>query len=239
MAWIESHQQLKDHPKVIDLMCSMGWGLNETIGALHRFWWWCVDYAEDGDLRKHNDARIALAVGLNVDAGKHFVDSMVQSCWIDREPYFRVHDWWDYVGLFLQIKYKHNPIKWNRIRKKYKNGSNNRSKNSIPNLTKPNLTKPNTPPISPSGGFEEFWVSYPKKIAKQNALKAWFKLSPDVVLAGNILAALERHKTNPSWLKDNGQWIPLPASWINGRRWEDEINVKKTADDVMREVFGG
>jgi hypothetical protein len=141
MAWIESHQQLEKHPKVIDLMCAMGWSLNETLGALHRFWWWCVDYAEDGDLRKHNDARIALAVGLNVDSGKHFVESMVQSCWIDRDPYFRVHDWWQYIGLFLQIKYKHNPSSWKRIRSKYKNGSNNRSKNSIPNLTKPNLTK--------------------------------------------------------------------------------------------------
>jgi hypothetical protein len=235
MAWIESHQKLEKHPKVIDLMCAMGWSLNETIGALHRFWWWCVDYAEDGDLRKHNDARIAIAVGLNVDSGKHFVESMVQSCWIDRDPYFRVHDWWQYIGLFLQIKYKHNPSSWKKIRSKYKNGSNNRSHNSTPNLTIPNLTKP-TPP-TPSRGFEEFWVSYPKKLAKQAALKAWVKLAPDEALAGRVLAALEKQRANPDWLKDNGQWVPLPASWINGRRWEDEIVVRKTADDVMREVF--
>jgi len=240
MAWIESHQQLEKHPKVIDLMCSMGWSLNETIGALHRFWWWCVDYTEDGDLRKHNDARIALSVGLNAESGKHFVDAMCQSGWIDREPYFRVHDWWDYVGLFLQIKYKHNPSKWKKIRSKYKNRSNNRSDNSIPNLTKPNLTK-HIPPISPQGdGFDDFWKEYPRKIAKHNALKAWFKLKPDETLRGVILKAVARQSASDSWRAENGKYIPHPATWLNGHRWEDQVlTAKKTADDVMKEVFGG
>jgi hypothetical protein len=24
------------------------------------------------------------------------------------------------------------------------------------------------------------------------------------------------------WTKNNGQYIPLPATYLNGRRWEDE-----------------
>ena len=238
MAWIESHQQLKDHPKVFDLMCAMGWNLKETIGALHMFWWWCVDYAEDGDLRKHNDARIATAVGLNSDQAKNFVDAMCQSGWIDREPYFRVHDWWHYVGRFLNGKYSSEPKRWKRVKCMYEGRKVTRRLPSLPNLTKPNLTKP-IPPISPNGeSFEIFWKEYPRKIAKQNALKAWLKLNPDSALAGVILDAVRRQKNNPGWLKDGGQFIPHPATWLNGRRWEDETTVRKTADDVMREVFG-
>jgi len=149
MAWIESHQELERHPKTLRLMVLMGWGLDETIGKLHRFWWWCVDYAQDGDLRKYNDALIGSVVGLNSDDAKRFVEAMVNcggesaSGFIDRLPYFRVHDWWDRIGMFLQIKYKHQPERWQTIKNLYYNGSKNVAKNSTPNLTIPNLTKPN------------------------------------------------------------------------------------------------
>ena len=120
MAWMESHQSLKNHPKVFDLMHSMGWDLDTTIGKLHRFWWWCVDYAESGDLTKHNNDRLARAVGLNGGKeAKKFVEEMIKASWIDTKPYLRVHNWWDYVGKFLQGKYSHNPDVWRRIQKAY------------------------------------------------------------------------------------------------------------------------
>ena len=151
MSWIESHQALEKHPKVYDLMNLMEWDLDRTIGKLHRFWWWCVDYAEDGDLRKHNESRLAIAVGLKPEDGEKFIDSMMKSYWIDKKPYLRVHDWWHYLGRFLQVKYKHNPNKWKRIQKLYnkrsKGGSNISSDNHIPN--QPTLTnQDNQPNIS-------------------------------------------------------------------------------------------
>lgn len=71
--------------------------------------------------------------------------------------------------------------------------------------------------------FNEFWSAYPKKTAKAQALKAWQKIKPDDELVQKILSALERHKRSAQWLKDNGQYIPYPASWLNGKRWEDEL----------------
>lgn len=157
MAWIEAHQTLKDHPKVIDLMNLMEWDLDTTIGKLFRFWWWCVDYAQDGDLTKHNDSRLAVAVGLNGSQGKQFVESMVQSGWIDREPYFRVHDWWEYIGRFLQTKYKQNPKAWKEIQERCLNGSKNIQPNlTQPDLTQPNLTKPKESDKKPSEFSEAF-----------------------------------------------------------------------------------
>lgn len=70
--------------------------------------------------------------------------------------------------------------------------------------------------------FNRFWVAYPRKTAKQQALKAWQKLKPDEGLTDTILSALERFKQTEQWRKDNGQYIPYPATWLNGRRWEDE-----------------
>jgi hypothetical protein len=119
MAWIESHQRLLSHPKLIDLMYLMGWDVDVTIGKLTRFWWWCLDYAPDGDLRRHNPTRLAGAVGLPADQAEKFVHALVTARFVDTRPYFRVHDWWDYVGPFLQTKHKRHPQLWQRVKLLY------------------------------------------------------------------------------------------------------------------------
>jgi hypothetical protein len=72
-------------------------------------------------------------------------------------------------------------------------------------------------------GFVEFWASYPRKKSKGDAIKAWNKLKPNLDLVSTILDAIYKAKGSPDWLKDNGQFIPYPASWLNARGWEDEI----------------
>ena len=70
--------------------------------------------------------------------------------------------------------------------------------------------------------FDEFWTAYPKKVSKAAALKAYRKIKPSESLQAEILAAVSRAKTSVDWSKDDGQFIPYPASWLNARRWEDE-----------------
>ena len=70
--------------------------------------------------------------------------------------------------------------------------------------------------------FSQFWSRYPRKEAKQDAMAAWQKLSPSVDLANTILDAVEAQMNN-NWQSREKQYIPLPASWIRGKRWEDEI----------------
>lgn len=89
--------------------------------------------------------------------------------------------------------------------------------------------KQQTSPASRVGGelsesFEKFWSVYPKKTAKKDAFKAWEKLKPNEELTAKILKSLEQQKKSVQWTKDNGQYIPYPATWLNGRRWEDETN---------------
>lgn len=72
--------------------------------------------------------------------------------------------------------------------------------------------------------FNKFWAAYPKKVDKQNALKAFKKIKVPVDV---LLKALEEHKKQPDWLKDKGKFIPHPATWLNGKRWEDEIGVSE------------
>jgi len=71
--------------------------------------------------------------------------------------------------------------------------------------------------------FSLFWSAFPKKKAKGDAEKAFKKLNPDEGLMSTLLSAIEKAKKSDDWLKDGGKFIPHPATWLNGQRWEDEI----------------
>lgn len=74
--------------------------------------------------------------------------------------------------------------------------------------------------------FDTFWEKYPRKVGKGDARKSFEKISPDSILLDKILAAIENQKNNPQWLKDKGQYIPHPTTWLNQERWLDEVDVK-------------
>lgn len=59
MTWIESHSELRDHPKRKRLSRKLGLDLYQTIGLLNCLWWWVMDYAPDGDLSRFDSADIA------------------------------------------------------------------------------------------------------------------------------------------------------------------------------------
>lgn len=94
---------------------------------------------------------------------------------------------------------------------------------STSNSSKSNKNKKkNSNTKGSTSGFGDFWTVYPKKKAKEAAKKAWDKLRPDEELRSIILQAVQAQINNPDWKKAGGQYIPHPASWLNGRRWEDE-----------------
>ena len=72
-------------------------------------------------------------------------------------------------------------------------------------------------------GFDAFYAAYPIHVKRSDAEKAWNKISPDDDLRSNIMAAVEQQRKSEQWTRDGGKFIPHPASWLNGRRWEDEV----------------
>lgn len=79
-------------------------------------------------------------------------------------------------------------------------------------------------------GFSWFWSEYPKKHHKADAEKAWKKIKADPEKTDLILEALFRHRRTRQWQKDNGQFIPNPATWLNRRSWEDVLTDADFAD---------
>jgi hypothetical protein len=68
--------------------------------------------------------------------------------------------------------------------------------------------------------FDRFWQNYPRKVGKVKAEAAFQKVTVPVEA---LLAAIEEQKKSAQWTKENGQFIPHPATWLNGKRWEDQL----------------
>lgn len=74
--------------------------------------------------------------------------------------------------------------------------------------------------------FDRFWGAYPRKVAKGEARKAWRKLDPDDDLTEQICEAIETAKAAEQWRKDEGRFIPYPATWLRREGWEDRHEVE-------------
>lgn len=71
--------------------------------------------------------------------------------------------------------------------------------------------------------FEEFYQQYPKKVARKEAEKAWARLSPND--KQKALDALPTHLKYWDVKGTQRDYIPHPATWLNGARFEDELEL--------------
>lgn len=91
-----------------------------------------------------------------------------------------------------------------------------------------------SPPKSPASGgrrgrpirlsgdlFDKFWQAYPRKASRGQAERAFAAIAPNEQLVALMIEGIERAKTSDQWRRDNGQFIPHPATWLRARGWED------------------
>lgn len=75
--------------------------------------------------------------------------------------------------------------------------------------------------------FETFYKFYPKKKSRGDAEKAWKVAKPNIDI---VMKALQWQKLQEDWIKDNGKFIPYPATYIRDKKWLDEPPESKTPD---------
>lgn len=103
MAWIESHQELANHPKVLRLARLLDESRPTVIGYLHLLWWWALAYADDGNLADYSDEEIADAIGWDDDAPT-LIGGLMEAGWLEEDK--TLHDWWDYAGKLVERRQK-------------------------------------------------------------------------------------------------------------------------------------
>lgn len=143
MAWIESHQSLRDHPKTKRLCGILRLDGSAVVGNLHYLWWWAIDYRMDGVLTGLNDTEIAEAAGYRGDS-KSFVDALVKAGFLDRrDGVLTIHDWRDYCGNLVSKRLERLADKRRKMADNIRQTAGNGGKcpPTVPNHTEPNPTK--------------------------------------------------------------------------------------------------
>jgi hypothetical protein len=80
--------------------------------------------------------------------------------------------------------------------------------------------------IKYSENFQRFWLAYPhrKRKGKKPSFELWQKKKLDDKI-NIIVKALEEQSRSVDWVKESGQYIPNPTTWLNQERWEDTVTL--------------
>jgi len=228
MAWIKFDTATPDKPEVWQMAAALGVDADAVVGKLLRVWAWFDTHSENGNAPSVSKVTLDRHVG---NAG--FCDSMLSVGWMadDGEtislPNFDRHN---------GETAKKRALTASRVAKHKRSGNADGNASSVKTaLPREEKRREDIKaPHSPQGGsghvkrkqanaeqFEAFWKAYPKKTAKQDAEKAFAKINPDQPLFALMMDSLSRACRSADWQKDGGQFVPYPATWLNGRRWED------------------
>lgn len=248
MAWIQVHQQIKDHRKLLSAADELEIEPAHMLGLLVSFWLWALDNTPSGSLEGISSRMIARAAQWDGDPDE-FVNAMENAGLLDEEKpgVLTIHDWYEYAGKLIDQREaekirsrrrraasgtesaaKSKPTAGRPPDDRKKTGGIvdqtivNQSKEDIGDIPHTPKTATDAKPDAQERRFDEFWQQYPKKVGKKAAQTAWKRLKPDADLHDRIMHAVALARTSEQWNREGGRFIPNPATWINQGRWDDE-----------------
>lgn len=255
MAWIESHQELARHRKTKRLARKLEISVPAAIGHLHIFWWWAMDYAQDGNLSKFDPDDIA--DGALWEGKSDFLEAMHFAEFVDfTDGIYLIHDWYEYCGRLIERRAA------DALRKK-----NSRKKTDVlsmssghptdgaqtahvtePNLTVPNQTKPNHSFVDDTDSvivynidFEDFWNSYPRQVEKIPAFKTWQRLIDQNVNPDLLVACAMNYSDYCKMHVSSDQFIKYPSSFLDKDKYKEYANpvveIVNTAHETVYKLY--
>jgi len=105
---------------------------------------------------------------------------------------------------------------------------------TAPSTDKHTCKSQDAEPESGDPSFDDWYSQYPKKKGRKAAEAAWKKMSKSDRRAA--IEALPRHIVDWAESKTALQFIKYPATWLNGRTWEDElVRPDETLADIEKQ----
>lgn len=88
--------------------------------------------------------------------------------------------------------------------------------------------KDNTARARESQVFDNFWLAYPKKVERSEAIVEFEKINPDDCLIKKIINDIKKMKESSDWTKEKGKYIPRPAKYLREKAWETRYEAANT-----------
>lgn len=222
--WIKLQKDTFDKPEVLAIAARLGLDQDAVVGKLCRIWSWFDTHTHNGDAECVTFAFFDRLTGVT-----GFTEQVALVGWIHQNGHTLTLQNFDYHNGKTS---KTRAMGKNRTETYRSNANSNAPSVTKASPEKRREEKSNTDTSAPQSGaddlFETFWKAYPKKVGKDAARKAFDKRKPNSSLVDAMLTSIENQKNQDQWIKDGGQFIPHPATWIGQGRWQDgESNVKQ------------
>lgn len=171
----------------------------------------------DGGYIPYSEEELAALLGFDLPTVRMGMKAMESRQMIDFEDgIFHITNWDKYQSVDGMEKIKEqNRERVARFREKQKQMKLEAAA-AAPALPEPKETKQ----TAMDRRFERWYKSYPKKVGRGAAEKAFAKYKPDDTLTDTMIQAVEAQKHSRSWKEG---YIPNPATWLNQKRWLDEV----------------
>lgn len=243
MAWIPSHQELRQHPKTKRAARAAGTSLPAMIGHLHLLWWWALDHAADGDLSRYDEVDIADAALWDGDP-EVFVRALTECGPKGSDGFLAdgcLHDWDEYGGKYgkrVQAARKAAAVRWssdtdaNALRTHCSGNADAMPEQCDSDAEerrgeKKEHTSLTTDVVDDAlESFERFWLAFPRHAKngkpggggnRKTALARWRRMSADERSAALVSAGHYRQ-----WVESPDGAFPQHATtWLNADGWVD------------------
>ena len=214
-SWLKIEIETPDKPEVWAIADYLEIDPDAVFGKLFRVWSWFDTHSEKGNAPSVTKSLLNRTVGVT-----NFCDALISVGWMLEQngeivlTNFDRHNGETAKTRALAAKRaskrrnadRHAKVTLTALPREEKRRDKRNSANSAAN----------------SAAFEAFWAAYPKKKNKGQAENAFRKLNPDPDLLTLILSGIEKAKRTEGWRKQDGQFIPYPATWLNAQGWLDE-----------------
>jgi len=223
--WIKMRIELQTHPKVFRMVSALQADRLRIIGGLHIAWSIFDTHCDDGVLVGYTTDAMDAVIGW-----PGFTQAMIDVEWAALN---------DAGSLVMPRFDEHNGKSAKRRANDNERKRNDRNSKDVRNVSASDADKKRTreekrredkdqkpygdDAVDPAELFARFWALYPRKVSKDAARKAWDKLDLSAELFETMIKALGAQSLSVDWTKDNGQFIPHASTWLNGKRWEDEV----------------
>ena len=99
MAWLEVHQELREHRKLYACADALGVEPVTMLGMLISLWLWALDNVQDGNLSGISSRSVARAARWPEKKADKLMAALIDNRWIDQDgESLSIHDWAEYTG---------------------------------------------------------------------------------------------------------------------------------------------
>lgn len=223
MAWIESHVEIGEHPKIYVLSTALNVRKAEAVGIVHLLWHFVMKFAwRDGDLRRFDEVSVARACGWEGEP-KVVIEALIKAGFLDNGESLQVHDWFDFAGRLVHDRiYNEKRRRKTSVKRRLKPVNR-----ALPNPTLPNPTLPNQP-NQKKGDF----VPPTLDEVKNYCIEKNYGIDPEAFIA---------FYQSKNWMIGKNKmrcWKSATTTWEK-RNKHEQSQRKRNANEDSRKKFDG